>query len=362
MKVFFDGKILSLQSRGGISRLVFELIKSFNRFNDLEKVLYRGLYIDQYPFDKEWFAKYYGLKRPSFLNNHLINLLDNMSMEAAYGFNASSDLIFHSFYYRIPKKPRGPVVVHIYDMIQELFNSNQKTINFKKKSFDAANLIISISESAKKDLCEIYPINPEKVIVAHSGVNETFFKERPLSERVGRPYMLYVGSRNYSYKNFDILLDTFINKKYFFDFNLVLVGGEKSLNSQQKEKIKNTAGQGAWLLQEFCDDERLIGLYSNASVFICPSLYEGFGLPLLEAMACGCPVVASNASSIPEVVGDAALLFYPKNSDDLSAKIETIINNKALASDLIKRGKIRTKQFTWDAAADIIYQGYLKLL
>ena len=164
--------------------------------------------------------------------------------------------------------------------------------------------------------------------------------------------MLYIGSRAYSYKNFDFFLNTFIDKKYFLDFDLILVGGEK---------IKNTINQGSWLVQEFCDDEKLADLYSGASVFIYPSLYEGFGIPIIEAMACGCPVVASNTSSIPEAVGDAGLLFNPKDSDDLAQKIEMIISNETLAAELIKKGKIRAKQFTWDASADAIYQGYLKL-
>ncbi len=363
MKIFFDAKILSLQPRGGISRLVFELTKSFSEIKELEKIFYRGLYIDQYPFKKEWFKKYYGIRVPAFFDSRFVSFLDNMGAEMAYKFNASSDLIYHSFYHRIPKNPKGPVVVHVYDMIQELFYNSTKTIKFKKKSFDAADLIISISESTKKDLCELYPIDPKKVIVAYSGVNEVFLKDRISTKRANkRPYMLYIGSRSYSYKNFDLLLNTFIDKKYFFDFDLILAGGEKNLAPEQKEKIKNTVKQGSWLLQEFCDDEKLADLYSDASVFIYPSLYEGFGIPPLEAMARGCPVVASNVSSIPEVVGDAGLLFNPKDSDDLAQKIEMIINNKSTALNLIEKGKIRAKQFTWNASADTIYQGYLKLI
>jgi glycosyltransferase involved in cell wall biosynthesis len=284
-------------------------------------------------------------------------------MELAYNFNATPKLIYHSSYYRVPRRPKGPVVVHVYDMIQELFGSNLKTISFKKKSFDAANLIISISESTKKDLCELYPIDPQKVIIAYPGVNEVFRKARGSTKRVKeRPYMLYIGARSYNYKNFDFLLDTFINRKYFLDFDLILGGGEKDLMPQQKEKIKNTIRGGNWLLQEFCDDEKLADLYSSASVFIYPSLYEGFGIPLIEAMACGCPVVASNASSIPEVVSNAALLFNPKDPNDLTRQIDRIVNDRFVSLDLIKKGKIRAQQFTWKTMADTIYKGYLSLL
>lgn len=362
MKIFFDGGIFGQQKIGGISRLGFELIKSLNRFRDVEKIFYRGMYIDRYPFEKDWTKKYYGIKKPYFCNCRFMNFLDNIGMEAAYRLNATQDLIFHSLYYRIPKNHRGPIVVHVYDMIQELFGGSPKTIRCKKKSFDAANLIVSISESTKKDLCKTYSIDPEKIIVAHPGVNGLFLKSHSLAKRNRRPYMLYVGARNYKYKNFNFFLDAFIDQKYFIDFDLILVGGEKDITLQQKEKVKNTAMNGKWLMQEFCDDEKLAELYSNAMVFIYPSLYEGFGIPPLEAMACGCPVVASNASSVPEAVGDAGLLFDPNDRNDLIRQIEKVITDETISLNLIEKGKIRAKKFSWDNMADIIYQGYQKLL
>lgn len=360
MKVFFDGKIFSPQMIGGINREVFELLKAFSRKKDIEKIYYRGLYVGQSPLKKEWFKKYYRFRVPSFLNQRIFNFLDNVGCKMAYEKNSAPDLIYHSFYYRVPKNPKGPVVVDAHDMINELFVNNLKIKNYKKKAFDTADLIISNSEATKKDLCRLYPIDPQKVIVAYRGTNENFFKKDNLTK--GRPYMLYVGVRNPIYKNFDFLLDTFVAKKYFVDFDLVLMGGEKNLSFQQKEKIKNTVGQGKWLRQESGGDEKLADLYSGASVFIYPSLYEGFGVPLIEAMACQCPVIASNVSSIPEVVGDAGLLFDPTNSEDLAAKIDKITSDRSAADDIINKGKIRIKQFNWNTMSDIIYQGYLKLL
>ena len=362
MKVFFDGGIFSRQKIGGISRVGFELMKELGKKKDIEQIFYRGFYIDNYSFEKEWFSKYYGMKKPDFLKGRIFNLLDNIGVNYFYNINADKNLIYHSLYYRVPKKPKGPVVVHCYDMIQELFGGNLKTIRYKKKSFDKADLIIAISESTKKDLCKLYSIDSEKVIVAYPGVSQTFLKGCELIKREKeRPYMLYVGARNYKYKNFNFLLDIFIKKKYFLDFNFILVGGEKDLTPEQKIKIKNTVGSGSWFLQKFCDDEKLAELYSGATVFVYPSLYEGFGIPPLEAMACGCPVVASNASSIPETVGDAGLLFDPDDADDLIKQIEKIITDKPTALNLIEKGKIRAKKFGWDDMADIIYQGYLKL-
>lgn len=360
MKIFFDGNIFSSQKSGGISRLNFELIKALSKKKDVEQIFYRGFHVDNYPFKKEWFSKYYGFSRPDFLNGRIFNFLNNMGVNYFYNVNADKDLIYHSLYYRVPQKPKGPVVVHVYDMIQELFNKgeNKKTIRFKKKSFDAANLIISISESTKKDLCRLYPINPDKIIVAHPGVDEIFFKKNsPNVKTKKRPYMLYVGSRSYKYKNFNLLLKTFIDRKYFLDFDLVVFGGEKDLSPAELKTVKKY-NEGNWLKQEFGSDEKLADIYANALVFIYPSLYEGFGIPPLEAMAAGCPVVASHSSSIPESVGNAGLLFDPNSQEDLAEKIEKILHNKAMADDLALKGKIRARQFTWDAMADKVYQGY----
>lgn len=351
----------------------FELIKELGKYKDIEQVFYRGFYIDNYPFKRQWFSKYYGLKRPDFLKSRILNFLDNVSVNYFYNSNADKNVIYHSLYYRVPKKPKGPLVVHAYDMIQELFDKgdNEKTIKFKKNAFDAADLIIAISQSTKQDLCKLYSIDPTKIVVAYPGVSGTFFNGGSLikqgkpsfakaSAGEEKPYMLYVGARDYTYKNFDLLLNTFIDEKYFLQFDLVVFGGEKELTLAQKEIVKKYNG-GNWLKQESGSDETLANMYANASVFIYPSLYEGFGIPPLEAMACGCPVVASNASSLPEVIGDAGLLFNPTDSNDLAEKIEKILHDKILAADLIQKGKIRARQFTWENMVQKIYQSYLTL-
>lgn len=363
MKVFFDGSIFGQQKIGGISRLNFELMKSLSKKKDIEQIFYQGFHIDNYPFKKDWFQKYYGIYISGFLYGRIFNFLNNIGVNYFYNSNADKNVIYHSLYYRIPQKPKGPVVVHVYDMIQELFGKggNEKTIRFKKKSFDAADLIISISESTKQNLCRLYPINPDKVIVAYPGVGEVFFKKNNFIGKLKkRPYMLYVGSRSYKYKNFNLLLKIFIDRKYFLDFDLAVFGGEKDLSSVERETIKKYNG-GNWLKQESGNDEKLADIYANASVFVYPSLYEGFGIPPLEAMAAGCPVVASNVSSIPEVIGNAGLLFNPNDQNDLAEKIEKILNDKELVKNLVEKGKTRARQFTWEAMADTIYKAYTGL-
>ena len=346
MKIFFDGGIFSRQKRGGISRLGFELMRQFGSNSSVEQIFYRGFYIDEYLFQRKWFSSYYGIKRPGFLHGRIFNLLDNLAVNYFYNHSANKDLIYYSLYYRVPKKPKGPVAVVCHDMIHELFSKDSKSIGFKKKAFDAADMILSVSESTKKDLCRVYPdINPEKVKVIHLGVGEIFFQETGAPQKNGRPYLLYVGARSYDYKNFTFLLDAFVAKKYFLDFDLVVFGGEKEFPGEQP----------TWLRREIGVDAALARMYAGAAALVYPSLYEGFGIPPLEAMAAGCPVIASNASSIPEVVGDAGLLFDPKDQADFTAKLEKILYDKTLAAQLAEKGRQRARQFTWQAMANRVY-------
>lgn len=362
MKVFFDGNVFTSQKKGGISRVGFEFMKHLNQFEDIEKIFYRGLYIDNYPFQRKWFKKYYGLRKPDRFNYRALNLLDTVGMELAYRCNAPCDTIFHSLFYRVPKNPKGPVVVHAYDMIHELFGGGKKSIAFKKRAFNKADLIVAISQSTKKDVMKLYPeVNSEKIKVVHLGASEVFFQQNKLSERTGRPYVLYVGPRNYSYKNFDLLLDVFIEKRYFIDFDLIIVGGEREVASSHAEKIKNATGREGWLFHRVGSDEDLAALYSQATVFVYPSLYEGFGLPPLEAMACGCPVLTSDSSSMPEVVADAGLLFNPKDKNDFTVKLENILRDKQLQRMLGEKGRERAREFTWQKAAVAMHNIYINL-
>lgn len=365
VKVFFDGRIFTLQQQGGISRLCFELMRSFGQAHKVEQILFRGAYIARYPFRKEWFKRYYGLRMTVVRRLLPVKQLDDMGMELAYGLNAASDLIYHSTYYRLPKRVRGPVVVHAYDMIYELYGGDLNTKMLKKKALETADLVISISESTKKDLCELHQIDPRKVVVAYPGVSSVFHRRTaPISgtERDDeRPYMLYVGNRGW-YKNFDLLLNTFVRQKYFYDFDLVLVGGERELSVQQQQVVADTVGKRTWLRHEFCNDNRLAELYSYATVFICTSLYEGFGIPLVEAMACGCPVIAPKTSSVPEVVGDAALLFHPEDPEDLARQMDRVISDESIRAGLIERGELRAMRFSWEAMAEAVYEGYLRIV
>ena len=332
MKVFLDGDIFLYQKKGGISRSAFEIISIIRTKCQAE--FYKSFYVENRTFQR------------------VIRLIDDILMNLSYNFFADNNTIYQSFYYRVPKKPKGPVVVFAYDMIQEIFDQSPKAVNFKKKAFEKADLIIAISQSTKNDLCRIYPqINPNKVSVVNMGVSDIFWhKHRQIPSQL-KPYFIYVGPRNYPYKNFNLLLDVFKENKFYDDFDLVVIGGEKDLFQAKKYD---------WVIHRFCTDQELASFYSGAMALIYPSLYEGFGIPPIEAMAAGCPVIASNTSSMPEVIGDAGFLFNPKSKDDLADKMKEVVNSGILRQEMIKRGKERAKQFNWQIAVDKILYEYSK--
>ena len=138
--------------------------------------------------------------------------------------------------------------------------------------------------------------------------------------------------------------------------------GGKKLLAQQQEAVSKCDGKRAWIKQKLCADVDLAELYSNATAFICTSLYEGFGIPLVEAMACGCPVIASNTSSIPEVVGDAGLYFDPSSEEELLDALDKIVDDVGLHRKLVGRGLARNKMFNWEKTAKETYNIYRDLL
>jgi glycosyltransferase involved in cell wall biosynthesis len=224
-----------------------------------------------------------------------------------------------------------------------------------------ADHIICISKNTKNDLQRIYNIKDSMVSVIYlSGPKEWNkpFKDRSILP--AKPYILYVGNRELPYKNFMTLLKAFYLSKLKADFDLLCFGGggflkeELSLFKELKLEnvIKYLEGKDEFL--QFC--------YENATAFIYPSLSEGFGIPILEAMAFGCPVIASNVSSIPEVAGDAALLFSPDSPEELGSCICKIINNDALRNEYTEKGKNRCKEFSWDKTALETFNVYRKLI
>lgn len=237
------------------------------------------------------------------------------------------------------------------------------------RSVARADHVLADSEATRQDLIELYGTPADKISVLYSGVNERF---RPVADElvlkevrrrygIGEgPYILSVGTVQ-PRKNYGRLAEA-LHRLGRPDIRLVIAGGRGWLEDALYTQIAALGLEERVKFTGFVADEDLPALYSGACVFAFPSLYEGFGLPPLEAMACGVPVVASNTSSVPEVVGDAALVVDPYDVGALAEALEHLLDSEALRSILTARGRERARQFSWAAAARKLHEHYAVLL
>lgn len=234
-----------------------------------------------------------------------------------------------------------------------------------------ADLVLADSEATKEDLLSLYRVSSEKVVVLLSGVSSTFIRYidpffvltiRKKYRLTDRPYILSIGTVQ-PRKNYSRLIQALaLIRNQGLDLDLVIAGGKGWLEDPIYATIRETHLEDHVHFIGFADDADLPTLYNGAVCFAFPSLYEGFGLPILEAMSCGTPVVTSNISSLPEVAGDATLLIDPYDVEALSNALQRLITDTELRNTLIVKGHIQAKKFTWEKSARHLLQIYNNLL
>ena len=258
-------------------------------------------------------------------------------------------------------------VVSIHDLILPLYSKQADPLNrcmywlFAERSARQADRIIAVSQSTARDLQRIYGIPESKIEVIHHGVDSAFKPQEPrmasefVANKYGasKDYVLAVGALGL-HKNLVTLVQAMkaLRARGEISFQLLVVGAQDRKNSQVLELLRSSSPSDKDIrFLGYVPDEDLPTLYAGSSLFVFPSLYEGFGLPLVEAMACGVPVVASNTSSIPEVVGDAGLLVPPTQPEAFAEAILRVRGDKDLRKAMIEMGLMRAAGFRWNASA-----------
>lgn len=278
-------------------------------------------------------------------------------VEIPLALRAMKSALFHASHYNVPIVLASRSVVTVHDIIHlkfpELLRSPLERAYAKfyfHRIIPRTRRILTVSENSRRDLIELVHIPPERVTVAYPAVSNEF---RPLTLRQARTvldplglpsdYLLYVGNIKES-KNTAFLLEAYsrLKERRPDAPPLVLVGRNFISGFDQ---VIARAADVHWLAE--CEPGLLPALYAGAALFIFPSLYEGFGLPPLEAMACGTPVLCSNRASLPEVVGDAALMFDPTNLDELIHSMELALDRSDVRTELSRKGLLRVRQFSW---------------
>lgn len=267
------------------------------------------------------------------------------------------DVFFSPTHYG-PLSTPCPEVISVLDVsykrFPELFTIKDKAqlALWGKYSLSHASKIITISNSSKDDIIEEYKIQPQKVAVVHLGIKPTGagakFNMKDKYD-INKPYILFVGTLQ-PRKNIARLIEalSLLSDK---DVNLVVIGRKGWHYEEILDAPRRFGVEGRVKFLENVTDEELPEFYSEASLFVLPSLYEGFGLPVLEAMKHGCPVATSDISSLPEAGGDAAEYFNPEDATDIAKTIDKVLSNDKLRSDMIKRGHEQVRKFSWEKAA-----------
>ena len=363
MKILYDNEIFIRQEYGGISRYYFELIRRLSTKPDIKIKVYKGFFINKYDLEsyRNDRLEIKGREIPTVpKTKYLIGKLQIPLFRHQY--RKTNFDIFHSTYYnRIKKKSGTKHTITILDFTHEkypeYFSRLDTTKKDKKKSAEMSDGIICISESTKIDLLNLYKIDENKVKVIYLGNsltsdpgNESYFKF---------PYILYVGDRR-RYKNFKNFIKGYANSdKLKKNVKIVCFGGgtfsNEEMNLFKELKIEMLVNQTSG------NDKFLANVYKYANMFIYPSLYEGFGIPLVEAMHYGCPVIASNISSLPEVGGDAAEYFDPEDTYEITSKMESVFEDNELRKILINKGYEREKLFSWDKCTEETYKFYKEI-
>lgn len=280
--------------------------------------------------------------------------------------------LFHSPDFTLPPllRARGVLTVHDLTFLHYPEHAPRDLVDYLSRvvprSVRRARVVLADSESTRADLMQRWGTPADKVRVVYAGVGPTF---APVSDAAARaavcsrycvdlPFVLTVGTLQ-PRKNHLRLVQAFSRLKELHpDLSLVIAGGSGWQYDPVAAEVERLGLTASVRFSGFVDEGDLPALYSAASVFAFPSLYEGFGLPVLEAMACGTPVVCSNASSLPEVAGDAALMVAPEDAQALAETLDRVLRDSSLRAGMAQRGLAQAARFTWTAAARSLLDAY----
>lgn len=371
MKIAIDSRSATLHAGSGIGTYTKNLVLNLLNINSSDRlnVIWTGELPSNIKKDNadiflisgrhgEFFEKFY---LPNLLNKNNIDLYHIPQNGIGFPFDSSINTI-----------------VTIHDLIPYIMPETVGKGYLKRFLRDMPYIIsqaagiITVSEYSKKDILRFFPEFPEeKIFVTPLAANTTF---KPLDKnlckkhikdnfKVEDPFILYVGGFS-KRKNVKELILAFkhvkpsLNKNY----KLIIAGSLRDEGISLKNFVESEGLSDSIVFTGFIEDSFLPTLYNAADAFVYPSLYEGFGLPPLEAMSCKTPVITSNLTSIPEVTSDAAILINPHNIDELSSALVTLLNNDSLKQNLAEKGYKRSQNFTWNNTAEKTFAAYKKVI
>ena len=352
MKILFDYSIFFHQKYGGISRYFLNLQEQFLKKNIETKIfapIHNNIFLKNNK--NQNISNFYLENYPLFTRKIFKNF--NHYSSKLFCKTYKPHVIHKTFYEKNVSNEQCKRIITVYDLIHEIYSKDynyDKDNKPKEKALESVDKIICISNKTKEDLINFYNIDEKKIDVIYLGIQKfSDFKEKKLI-KIEKPFLLYVGDRG-KYKNFSNFIKAYsLSKKLKNDFNIICCGGGK-ITKNEKNFISNLNIDNSKILQIEVTDNELAYLYKNSTALVYPSLYEGFGLPTIEAMSLGCPVICSNHEAIMEAVGKAAKIFDPSNIEEIKNCIEETIYSKDQLDKLKIKGVERSKLFSWEKCA-----------
>ena len=361
MKILYDGWIFDRQAAGGINRYFANIIDGLPA-DCLPSITTRTLPAVNWPSNPQLKV----LRPKQFRPHRVARKLSQAYFDRIVGSD-KYDILHPSYYATFSTKDWQsypcPIVLTVYDMTHERFadtiDTDGRLGEEKRRAVNAADSILCISQSTKRDLIEYCAVPESKIIVTYLAAELNADLSHGPENVPARPYLLYVGSRA-SYKNFDGLLVALSHIATAGDEIALCVVGPP-FDAGENQRIADLGLAGCIEHYGYANDAQLAKLYRCSLAFVYPSLYEGFGIPPLEAMQCGTPVVACNSSSIPEVVGDAGLLFEPDQPEELTDILRAVVDGSIARDQLIEKGHRQARKFSWKQTVDQTVEVYRAL-
>ena len=358
----------AIGKKTGVGWYIYNIVRELNKSRKNEYVAEFVNFLNKYDARKEINCDI-EIKENKLMPYKIYNFLTkklNISHNLIFG--TKSD-IYHFFNFTIPKNIKGKIIITIYDTV--FFTvpetmGDMKTISEYRYAAERSDLIITISESAKADIIKHFNIDEKKIKIVTPGIDlQKYSYKYSKSElenirkkyNLPKNYILYLGTIE-PRKNIERIVKAF--KKYKKEINddlkLVIVG-RKGWKYDNIMKLIESMGTDI-IITGYIDEEDKVPIYKLAQIFVFPSLYEGFGMPILEAMASGTPVITSNISSMPEVAGNAGMLVDPFNENEIFEVYKKILSDDELKKEMVQKGLEQAKKFEWKKSVEILEKIY----